>query len=97
MGSISSMSKNTEALDSEFLKDISISANKYLEDSISNFLYKTSRNFNSDICSFGDKFLYKFLTLDDFNNFNWKNHYKNSFFKVNIDVNVQSGLLLIKS
>lgn len=96
-GFIDSMSNDMEALDTKFIEDISNSANRYLENVISEFLYKTSREFDSDINNFGKKVLSKFLTLDDFHNFNWKNHYKNSFFKVSIDVNIQSGLLLIKT
>ncbi len=76
------------------LNDISNSANQYITNLISDYLYKTSKEYESDINQFGKYTLKLFSTTNDFENYNWLENYKNSFFDVNIDTNVQSALLL---
>ena len=68
--------------------------NLYLKDNISRYLYKTTLDFNSDVCCFGNYAICRFKTQDDLNNYNWKDNYKNSFFKVNVSSSVKSGQLL---
>ena len=85
---------NTDYLDISFLNTISNSANSYLKSTILGYLYKTSKEFKSDIDCFGCSASKKFLTTNDFHNFDWKNSYENSFFNVNVHSNVKSSLLL---
>lgn len=44
---------------------------------------------------FGKHVISNFLTLDEWNNYDWLNNYQNSFFNVNVEVNVTSGYLLM--
>ncbi|MBR3673542.1 MAG: Ger(x)C family spore germination protein [Clostridia bacterium] len=84
----------TSISDTELLEN---SANKFLESEITNFLYKTSSKFNSDIFGFGKHVLSKYLTWEEWENSNWNNNYKNSFFKVNVHVSIISGSEFDKS
>ncbi len=94
IGKIYSASNDKEYLSEEETKELSYLSNKYLENILKNYLYKTSTQYNSDINDFGRYALSKFLTIDQFNEYDWKSNYKNSTFKVSIDTQVQSGFLI---
>ena len=93
-GQIYSIDKNTNYLDSTLLDNISTYCSSYLESNISNYLYKTSKNFKSDINGFGFYCRSKFLTLSEFSNYNWKYKYKDSTFDVKVDCEIKSSYLL---
>ena len=46
-------------------------------------LYKTSLDFNSDVCGFGKYAITNFLETKDWDNYNWLESYKNSIFNIN--------------
>lgn len=94
---ILTVDENTDFLDEDYIKSVSESANKYLESTVSDYLYKTSTEFNSDIDKFSKYVVSKFLTTEDWNSYNWESNYQNSIFKVNVDTNVTSSLLLTES
>ena len=94
---IYSLSKNSNYEDPTILSSISNSCNKYLESLISDYLYKTSKEFKSDINGLGRYLLSSFTTNKEFNNFGWLNNYINTTFDVNINTNVDSGFLLKKT
>lgn len=82
------------------LKDINILnsyAEQYMKVQLENYLYKTSKELNSDISGFGKFVMSKYLTWDDWIESNWLANYKNAFFKVNVDVNIESGSEFNKS
>lgn len=91
---ILSVSGNSKSLDEKKIETIEKEINRYLEEKISNYLYKTSQDFGSDVCAFGKYAIGKFLTTEDWNNYNWLDNYKNSFFKVTVKSSIKSGLLL---
>jgi hypothetical protein len=66
---------------------------KTLEKQISNFLYKTSLDYNSDICSLGKYGVSQFKTNSNWESYNWLENYKNSIFNVNVNCTVISSLL----
>lgn len=94
---IYSLSKNSNYEDTTVLSSISNSCNKYLESLISDYLYKTSKEFKSDINGLGRYLLSDFTTNKQFNDFGWLNNYINTTFDVNVDTNVDSGFLLKKT
>lgn len=96
-GRIYSMSDNSDYLSPEVLETISNSCNKYLESVFSDFLYKTSKNFKTDICKFGRYSCSNFLTTNEFDNYNWLYNYRNTFFDVQVDTSVKSGMLLTET
>lgn len=96
-GKIYSMSNNSQYLDPKILDDLSETCNKYLESVFSDYLYKTSKDFKSDINGFGKYALSNFFTTQDFNDYNWLNNYQNAFFEVQIDTSVKSSMLITET
>ena len=84
-------------LDESFLSSISNSCNKYLESVLTEYLYKTSQEFKSDVNALGKYVISDFATNQDFENYNWTNNYINSTFDVTINTNIESGVLLTKT
>lgn len=96
-GRIYSMEENSKYLDDKLLKEISDSCNSYIKSVMTDYLYKTSKYLKSDINSFGKAAQSKFLTTKDFNNYNWNEKYKDSFFDVEIDSFIRSSFLITES
>lgn len=69
-------------------------ANNYLERLLLHYLYKTSKELKSDCSAFGNYALKNFKTMQELENYNWLQHYQDSFFKVESDVLVDYGFLL---
>lgn len=93
-GRILSFNSNSNYTNENYLKEISTYANSYIESNISDYLYKTSKDYKSDINGFGKYASKYFLTTDEWKKYDWLNSYQNAFFTVNVDSNVESGLLL---
>ena len=92
-----SMDENTSYLNPNAIESISNICNKYLEDVLLSYLYKTSVEFKSDINGIGKYALSCFKTNEEFCNYNWRDNYMNSTFKVTINSTIDSGLLLNKT
>lgn len=86
---------NSDYFTKENMAKIEESCNKYLSESITNYLYKTSKQFNSDIDGFGKYAVKYFLTMQDWNNYNWLESYKDSTFNVNVNSTLKSGYTFI--
>lgn len=95
-GYVLSMDDSLDLSDSETLKTINEAVSEYLEYCIYSYLYKTAKDFNSDIDGFGKYVLPKYLTSDEWLSSDWLNNYKNSFFNVNVEANIVSGYLFSK-
>ncbi len=91
------MSDDAKYLDPKLLDDISKTCNKYLESVLSDYLYKTAKDFKSDINGFGKYALNNFFTTQDFDSYNWLDNYKNAFFKVEVDTSVKSSMLITET
>lgn len=81
----------------ESLKQLEAEINLFLEKSISDFLYKTSTEYNSDIIGFEGYFKKNFLTQDEIDKYNWQELYKNSEFTVKAQNQLISGFLFSKN
>ena len=97
VGRIYSMSENSKYLSPEVLNSISNSCNSYLESVFSNYLYKTSTEFHSDINGMGKYALKNFFTTKQFKNYSWLENYRNAFFDVEINTSVKSGMLITET
>lgn len=91
---IYSMKPDSKYLNNTILKNVSASCNSFLESTFSNYLYKTSKEFNSDINGFGKYALSNFWTTQEFDNFNWLDNYENCYFDVDVNTTVESSILL---
>ena len=89
-----SVDKNSGDFDSDEIKELESLINSYLENAILNYLYKTSKEFEADIDGIGQSLLTKFKNSKEWNNYNWPQNYKNTFFKVHVNTNIKSSFLL---
>ncbi len=96
-GQIYSMSENSNYLNPAILDNLSNTCNKYVEANISNYLYKTSKEFHSDINGLGNHALKNFFTTKDFDTYNWLDNYKDAFFDVEVNTSVKSSMLLTET
>ncbi len=65
-----------------------------LKNAATEFLYKTSREYKSDIVGFGSFVKRNFKSFDDFEDFNWSEKYENAEFFVDVDFKLRrSGLV----
>lgn len=92
-----SMNDNLDYDSVSQIHDIEVSSASYISKQITNYLYKTSKEFESDICEFGNYALKKYLTIDDWYASDWLNNYKNSTFDVNVHLKLKSGNLFDKT
>jgi len=76
------------------IEKISNYASTYFEQNILEYLYKTSKFYQSDIASFGSKATSKFLFWNDWEEYDWLSHYQDSFFKVNVSTHIHSSSFL---
>lgn len=96
-GRIYSMSENSKYLSPDVIDSISESCNSYLESIFLDYLYKTSKEFKSDISNIGTHALCNFFTIDEFKSYNWPETYKNTFFDVEVKTSVQSAMLITET
>ncbi len=92
---IISMSDDYKDLTEENIELIEEYAKYYVERFIYDYLYKTAKVFKSDITAFGKYAVSNFATIDEWNKYNWLDNYQNSFFNVDINVDIVSRYLLI--
>lgn len=92
-----SLDENTDYNSDEDIKILNIYAEEYLKLQITEYLYKTSKEYRSDISGFGKYALSKYLTWDEWLESNWLENYKNAFFNVTVNVNINSGYEFNKS
>lgn len=79
------------------LEEIEAEINNFLSKNITAFLYKTSREYNSDIIGFEGYFKRNFLTQDELEKYNWENLYTNAEFNVEAQNYIKSGFLFSKN
>lgn len=87
--------ENYENVDS--LPILEKAVEKFMKKDMLNFLYKTSREFNCDICGFGKHMKKKFLDWNEWEKFDWLSKYKYAEFNVNIDFKVRRPGLIVQS
>ena len=81
----------------ETLEKISSTAKDYLKNEFDKYLNKVSKEYNCDIDDFYTKAIGHFATIPEWENFNWKEKFKNAVFNVDLDFNVTSSLLVTKT
>ncbi len=85
---ILSTNSHTNSLSNQDLRQIKSYTESYVKDKVQSYLYKTAQEFKSDIDSFGRYTVSYFNTWDKWMKYNWLDNYQNSFFNVNIHVNL---------
>ena len=67
---------------------------QYLGNKILDYLYKTSKEYNSDIECFYKIAKKEFLTNTDLDNYNWEEKYKNAEFNIEFNDDIITNLLI---
>lgn len=93
IGNVLSMDPSIELNNSEYIETMNSYIATYLEKILNSFLYKTAKDFKSDIVGFGKYVLPQYLTWEDWIDSDWLNNYENSFFKINVNSEIQGGYL----
>ena len=96
-GELLSMAPGISVLEKENITSIENYLNHYIQSSILDYLYKTSKDYGTDIDSFGKYAVKYFSTWQKWENYNWLEQYKNASFKVNVDFNLRSSQLILES
>ncbi len=96
VGNVLTLDNTLDLTNNEVIKTLEEYASSYLQQNISEYLYKTSKEFKSDIANFGSIVLPRYLTWEKWIASDWLNNYQNAFFDVNVKVNIRSGYLFTK-
>ena len=94
---ILTMDKDMQYLDSNNVEILEKYVNSYMSSQIRQYLYKISKEFNSDIDCFGKYAIKNFVTWDEWKNYDWLGNFKNSFFDVEVQTKVKSGYILMET
>lgn len=94
---ILSLNNNSDYSKGENLDILSQYLDSYLESHISSFLYKTSKDYNSDILGFGRKTLSQYADFNSWNKLKWLENYQNATFSVDVQSSIKSSYLLLKN
>ena len=73
-----------------------VSLENYVQEAVKKFLYKTSREFGTDIVGFGSYAKRNFFEYSDFENYDWKEAYKKAEFDVDVKFRMRRVGLIIK-
>ncbi len=92
-GYVMNLDDTLDLTNGEVVQKINESATAYLKYCVLSYLYKTAKDFHSDIDGFGSHLIYKYPSTKEWENSDWLNNYENSFFDVNVDFNVLSAQL----
>ena len=93
---ILSLQKGVDYSDQDTISIIEDYTNLYLEENISSYLYKTAKEYHSDIDNFGKYVIGNYLTWNEWIESDWLGNYENAFFKVKVSTNVENGGLYVK-
>lgn len=94
---IMTLDKDVEYESNEILSKISNVAKEYLTKQISDYLKKVSTEYETDIDNFYLKASSHFLTIPEWEKYNWSEKFKNAKFDINIDIDVLSSMLITKT
>lgn len=93
-GRLMSIRNNLDYSEQKTLTNISDTVSKDMEKNITDYLYKTSKDYGCDIDKFYLTVKRKFLTIGEWKNFNWAEKYPNSTFNVKIESNIDSSFIV---
>ena len=93
-GRLMSIRNNLDYSEQKTLTNISDTVSKDMEKNITDYLYKTSKDYGCDIDKFYLTVKRKFLTIGEWKNFNWAEKYPNATFNVKIESNIDSSFIV---
>lgn len=94
IGRLVSFNNTEKAIDQDIIHQMESKASEYLTKELYDYLYKTSKEFKSDISGIGTSASINFKTIQDLKNYNWLKSYENCAFQVNVSTSIKSGYFL---
>ena len=94
IGRLLSFNNTEKTIDQNIIHEMESKTNEYLRKQMYDYLYKTSKEFKSDISGIGTNAPINFLTHQDLDNYNWLKNYENCFFQINVNTSIKSGYFL---
>ncbi len=94
---ILTMNENSKYITTEEMETLEKALNRYLTVKLNEYVYKVSKEFQSDIDGFGKHVVHNFQTFEDWDNFNWLQNFKNSFFDITVDTTIKSSYILMET
>ena len=94
VGRLLSFNNTEKKFDQNIIYQMEAKSNEYITNQMYNYLYKTSKEFRSDISGIGTNASINFLTQQELDNYNWLKNYENCIFKVNVETSIKSGYFL---
>lgn len=91
------MDENSKYLNQEEVTRLEESLNSYMTSHLYDYLYKISKEYNTDIDGFGSYAVRNFKTFDEWESFNWLENFKDSFFNVTVNTTVKSSYIIMES
>ena len=83
-----------EYISKNLIYQIENKASEYLSSELYRYLYKTSKEYKSDISGIGRHASINFLTTQDLDNYHWLDNYSSANFAVQLNVGLKSGYFL---
>ena len=93
---IKTSGKNFDYTNNENIKIVNDYANDYIEKIILNYLYKLSKDYNADIIGFEKILSKKCLTDSELKKYQFNKVFKDSYFKSNVNLQIESTNLFTK-
>ena len=93
---IKTSGKNFDYTKNENIKTVEYYAKKYMQSLVSNYLYKISKDYNTDVLEFQRILSKKCLTNSELQNYKFNDVFKDSYFKVNVNLQIESTNLFSK-
>ena len=88
------LSNDFDSSSTEDIEKIISAASDYFKEQIMSYYEKTAREFKSDITGLGKHAVYKFPTIDDWEEYNWSEKFETATFDVNVQVNIESSYFI---
>lgn len=93
---IKTSGKNFDYTSPENIELVETETSKYMEKIILDYLYTLSKDYNSDVLAFKDILSQTCLTNQELENYHWDKIYKDSYFEVTVNTNINSTHLFDK-
>lgn len=88
-------SQGNNQYNKENINDLHIQLEDVLKEGITKVIEKTQKEYNADIFGFGKNVSGKFLTIQEWEDFNWNDKYEKAQINVNIHIDIRrSGLII---
>lgn len=94
---IKTSGKNFDYTKNENIETVTKYAEKYVQNITSNYLYKLAKEYDTDVLEFQRNLSKKCLTNDELKNYHFKEVFKDSYFDVKVNLQIESTHLFSKN